>query len=120
MLHGPAPPHGHLASGRVAADVESARLEWEEANARFEHGLRDPRRAEALEEELEIVLRELRRRVGATYTLRELGLVYRDAEAWVRAALAEHAPTTGWPLSLSIVEGAAFHAYARGAVDYGP
>lgn len=104
----------------MAADVESARLEWEEANVRFERALRDPRRAEALQAELEIVLRELRRRVGATYTLRELGLVYRDAETWVRAALAEHAPASSWPLSLAIVEGAAFHAYARGAVDYGP
>jgi alcohol dehydrogenase class IV len=104
----------------VAADVESARLEWEDASARFDRALRDPGRAEALEAELEIVLRELRRRVGATFTLRELGLAYRDAEAWVREALAEHAPTAGWPLSLSIVEGAAFHVYSRGAVDYDP
>lgn len=104
----------------MAVDVESARLEWEDAGARFERALRDPARSDALEAELEIVLRELRRRIGATYTMRELGLAYREAEAWVRAALAEHAPESGWPSRLAIVEGAAFHSYARGAVDYDP
>jgi alcohol dehydrogenase class IV len=103
----------------VTAELESARLEWEEAASRFEQALRDPRRAASLEAELEIVLTELRRRIGATYTLRDLGLAYRDAETWVREALAERAPGREWLRRLSLVEGAAFHAYARGALDYG-
>ncbi|MFO7571038.1 MAG: hypothetical protein R6W48_00360 [Gaiellaceae bacterium] len=104
----------------MVADVQSARLEWEDANTRFERALRDPLRAEALEVQLEVVLSELRKRVGATYTLQELGVAYRVAEAWVRDVLAEHAPARDWPLTLSMVEGAAFYAYSRGAVDYDP
>jgi hypothetical protein len=104
----------------VAVDVESARLEWEDAHGRFERAIRDPQQAESLELELEIVLRELRRRVGATYTLAELDRAYREADAWVREALAEHAGRRDWPATQSMVEGAAFHAYSRGAVDYGP
>lgn len=120
MLHGRAPPRRRVASPRVAVDVESARLEWEGAHGRFERALRDPEQAEALELELEIVLRELRRRLGAIYTLGELGRAYREADAWVREALAEHAGRSDWPRTQAMVEGAAFYAYARGAVDYDP
>lgn len=63
---------------------------------------------------------ELRKRVGGTYTLRELASEYRTADAWAREAVSEHAPTTGWPGTLSMVEGAAFLLYSRGAVDYEP
>jgi hypothetical protein len=119
LLQRGAPPH-RLASGRVVADVQSARLEWEDANSRLEKAIRDPSRAEALEVQLELVLRELRKRVGAIYTLRELGVAYRTAEPWVQDVLAEHSPVRDWPVTLSMVEGAAFHAYSRGAVDYEP
>lgn len=100
--------------------MESARLDWEDAYGRLEDALRDPARADVLEVQLDVVLHELRKRVGATYTLGELGAEYRRAEAWVRDVLAEHAPSPGWPRTLAIVEGAAFHLYSRGAVDYVP
>ena len=34
--------------------------------------------------------------------------------------MAEHSPAPGWPRTLSLVEAAAFHEYARGAQDYEP
>ena len=37
-----------------------------------------------------------------------------------REAIEEHAPTPGWARSVSMVSDAAFHVYARGAVDYTP
>lgn len=120
LLHRRTPPRRRVASSRVAPDVESARLEWEDAHGRFERALRDPAQAEALDLELEIVLRELRRRLGSTYTLRELGRAYRGTDTWVRAALAEHAARRDWALRQSLVEGAAFHVYSRGAADYSP
>ncbi len=51
--------------------------------------------------------------------VRELADEYTRADVWAREALAEQA-TPGWPRTLSVVEGAAFHIYARGAVDYAP
>lgn len=104
----------------MSADVESARLDWADAYERLGDAFRDPGRADQLAAQVEAVLRELRKRLGGTYTLGELGAEYRTAEAWVREALSEHAAHPGWPRTLAMVEGAAFHLYSRGAVDYDP
>jgi hypothetical protein len=104
----------------VTAEVESARREWEEAFRRLEDVLREPGRSEALGDQLDLVVREVRKRVGGTYTLRELGAEYLNAERWVRDVVAEQAPAPGWPRTLALVEGAAFHVVSLGAVDYEP
>jgi len=94
------------------------RQEWEDAHRRLEAERSDRARYVRLVEQIEIVTDELRRRVGQTYTLDELAAAYRDAERWAREAVAEHAPSPGWPRDLALVLAAAFHAYQRGAVDY--
>jgi hypothetical protein len=96
------------------------RHEWEDGSRRLEAERGDPNRYHQLIAQVEVVLDELRRRVGGTYTLAELAAAYRDADAWARAAVADHAPGPGWPRDLSLVLAAAFHAYQRGAADYGP
>lgn len=107
---------------RAASDVEveSARREWEDGHRRLLAGAPDARAREQLLEQVEAVLTELRRRVGATFTLAELAAAYDDAERWSRPAVAELGPPPGWPRTLALVEGAAFHIYSRGAVDYAP
>jgi hypothetical protein len=102
----------------VRAEVESARRDWEDAYRRLQEESRDPAKADALKLQLDAVSEELRKRVGGTYTLRELASEYRHAERWTREAVAARAVTSGWPGTLSIVEGAAFLLYSRGAVDY--
>lgn len=109
-----------LASRSVRADVESARRAWEDGFRRYREEARDPVAAGRLDRHLELVTAELRRRIGATFTLAQLAAAYPGAERWTREVVAEHAPTAGWALTLSIVEDAAFHLYARGAVDYQP
>jgi hypothetical protein len=104
----------------VTAEVESARRDWEDAYRRLEEERRDPRKADALQVQLAVVTEELRKRLGGTYTLRELASEYWRADVWAREAVSEHAPTSGWPGTFSIVEGAAFLLYSRGAVDYEP
>lgn len=104
----------------MPADVDSARHEWEEAHRHLRRLLGDPGRPPALEDQLEVLVRELRKRVGASYTLGELSAEYRRAEPWVRDVVAEHTPAPGWPRTLALVEGAAFHAVSLGAVDYEP
>jgi hypothetical protein len=96
------------------------RHEWEDGSRRLEAERGDPHRYHQLSAQVEVVLDELRRRVGGTYTLAELAAAYRDSDAWARAAVADHAPGPGWPRDLSLVLAAAFHAYQRGAADYGP
>ena len=96
--------------------VESARREWDDgqrrllAEARRRAGARPAARAGR------------RRRRGAAPPGRrrrsrcaELAAAYAGADAWSREIVAEQAPAPGWPRTLSLVEAAAFHLYARGA-----
>jgi hypothetical protein len=104
----------------VSVALESARQDWEDAYRRLEEAARDPRYAEQLRLQLAVVTDELRKRIGSSFTLDDLARAYGTADEWIRDAVSEHAPTPGWPRTLSVVEGAAFHLYARGAVDYTP
>ena len=103
----------------MSPDVEIARLEWEHAYRDLADVARDPARDARVQAQLDAVTTELRRRVGGTYTLRELASEYAVADRWARDVLSEQG-VPGWPGTLALVEGAAFHIYARGAVDYQP
>jgi hypothetical protein len=102
------------------SQVEVARQEWEEGSRRLEAARGDERRYRELLVFLELVLDELRKRVGQTYTLRELVAAYGESDGWAREVLQERASAPGWPRDLTIVLAAAFDAYQRGAIDYEP
>lgn len=102
------------------AEIESARREWEEGYRRLQDEARREPAPERLLAQVDAVAAELRRRVGGTFTLRELASAYGEAERWSRDAVAERAAAPGWPRTLSLVEAAAFHEYSRGAQDYEP
>ena len=103
------------------AEVESARRDWEEGYRRLLEQARDAGAGERLHAQVEAVLAELRRRLGGTFTLRgaHRGRT-RPPTSGAATAVAEHAPSPGWPRTHSVVEAAAFHLYARGAQDYEP
>jgi hypothetical protein len=100
--------------------IEVARQEWQEASRRLEAAREDSRRYRQLLEFLELVLDELRKRMGQTYTLAELVAAYGEADRWGREVLEERAAAPGWHRDLTLVLGAAFDAYQRGATDYEP
>jgi hypothetical protein len=102
------------------SQVEVVRQEWQEGSRRLEAAREDGRRYRQLLELLDLVLDELRKRMGQTYTLAELVAFYGDAERWGREVLEERALTPGWPRDLTLVLAAAFDAYQRGANDYEP
>jgi hypothetical protein len=103
----------------VSADVVSARLEWERAYQDLAEVARDPMSEDRVRPQLERIVAELRRRLGGAFTIGELAEEYALADVWVRDVLSDHG-APGWSRTLSLVEGAAFHVYARGAVDYSP
>ncbi len=119
VLLGPASGPG-LGSAVVTPDLESARRDWEDAYRRFEDAGGEPVEAERMREQLAVVSAELRRRLGSNFTMAELAFEYRSADAWALEVVSERAASPGWPRTLTMVEGAAFHLYARGAVDYEP
>jgi hypothetical protein len=104
----------------VSAAVEVARREWEESHRLLEAEARDRGRYERLLDQVEVVSAELRRRIGQTFTLAELADEYARVDRWSRNAVASIGPPPDWPRTLALVEGAAFHRYALGALDYVP
>jgi alcohol dehydrogenase class IV len=100
--------------------VEVARQEWKEGARRLEAAREDRRRYRQLIDLLELVLDELRKRIGQTYTLAELVAAYGESDRWAREALGERAATPTWPRDLTMLIAAAFDAYQRGAIDYEP
>jgi hypothetical protein len=100
--------------------TDSIRVDWARAYQALEEHKDDARRHRQLLDAVDAVTQELRRRVGQTFTLDQLSKAYTGVEAWGRDAVAERAPYDGWPRDLALVEDAAFHLYARGAVDFEP
>ena len=100
--------------------IEVSRQEWEEGSRRLEAARDDGRRYRQLLELFELVLDELRKRIGQTYTLAELVSAYGESERWAHEVLQERAQQPGWPRDLTLVLAAAFDAYQRGATDYEP
>jgi hypothetical protein len=102
----------------VSTSTEIAKQEWEQAYRAY-RDVTDPGLEERLARQLEALLTELRRRVGGTFTVGELAEEYVRADIWARDVLSEQG-TREWPRTLALVEGAAFHLYARGAADFEP
>jgi hypothetical protein len=100
--------------------VSIARHEWEEGSRRLEAARDDSERYGRLLDLLALVLAELRKRIGQTYTLDELANAYGGSDRWAREVLDERAETPGWQPDLTVVVAAAFDAYQRGAIDYEP
>jgi hypothetical protein len=100
--------------------IEVARHEWREGTRRLEAAREEPPRYRQLLELEAIVLDELRKRVGQTYTLEELGTAYDDSDRWAREVLDERASGLAWPRDLTTVLAAAFDRFQRGAIDYEP
>lgn len=103
----------------MSGDLEITRQEWEHAYRDLLDAVRDPADDEHVRPQLDAITSELRRRIGGVFTLGELAEEYAAADRWAREVLAEQA-APDWPKTLTLVEGAAFHLYARGAVDYKP
>jgi hypothetical protein len=102
------------------SQIEVARHEWGDGSRRLEATREDRHRYRQLLELMELLLDELRKRIGQTYTLAELVAAYGESERWGREVLEERAAAPGWPRDLSLVLAAAFDAYQRGAIDYEP
>jgi len=99
-----------------AVAVENARLQWEEGYRRLNEHASDRPTYLHLLAQVDVVIDELNRRVGQTFTLADLAVAYDDADRWLLEVL----PPGAGAIQLGLVEDAAFHLYARGAVDYAP
>jgi hypothetical protein len=101
------------------ATVDTIRREWEDGHRRLQALADDETLYLRLLSQVEVVLDELRRRVGETFTLAELADAYGEADRWSREALEDRGPPRAYR-DAALVGDAAFYAYARGAIDYRP
>lgn len=104
----------------MAADLELARQQWRDGNRRLEEARSDRTRYRQLVDGTDRVVDALRRRLGQSFTLDELAAAYGGADDWVLELLENADPEGVVPFEPGTVADAAFHAYARGAVDYRP
>jgi len=96
--------------------VQNARLQWEDGYRRLREHASDRATYQRLLAQVDVLTGELNRRVGQTFTLAELAAAYDEADRWLLEVL----PPGAGAVQLGLVEDAAFHLYARGAVDYEP
>ena len=108
----------HTGLALVSVDVNSARREWATGHRRFLEATRDPRAADRLHRQVEVLFAELRRRVGGTFTTAALAREYGQADGWAREAIELRAPAPGWSRTCSLSLDEAFYLYCRGAQDY--
>lgn len=102
-------------------ELELARQQWEDGNRRIEGAReRDHPRYTLLMTQVDVVADGLRRRVGQSFTLAELAAAYDGADEWARGIIDDADPDAPPTVEPGTVADAAFHAYARGAVDYRP
>ena len=99
--------------------VRLAREDWRAGEQIVERVLADPRRAPVARSVMLELQRELRRRLGQTYTLAALVRAYEDADRWGRAAAQRVAPGVGWVQDSAFADAACARA-ARNARDWTP
>ena len=104
----------------MSSALDSARREWELGRRRYERALLEDAHPERVEAQFDVLIAELRRRIGTTFTLVELARAYEHADAWAMQVIEEQALAPGWAHTVSTATDAAFYVFARGAVDYTP
>jgi hypothetical protein len=101
-------------------DVELARQNWEDGRRRIERTPAGSPEARRLAAEVELIVAQLQRRLGQTFTLGELAVAYDDSAEWARDVLYDVRPDDASPPDTATVTDAAFQRFARGALDYRP
>jgi len=96
----------------VAYAVENALFQWREGE-RYVRDADDPLRLR-LERVTDVVLAELRRRLGSSFLIGELASFYAEGTDWAVELAQRHTSGT----DVSYVVDAAFARYAREASDY--
>jgi hypothetical protein len=96
----------------VSYTIENALFQWEEGEARIRAA--DPSESRELDQAARLVVDELRRRLGGTFTLDELVILYGEGTDWAADAVQRRFFGTDTAAAVN----AAFLRYASGAIDF--
>lgn len=95
---------------------DSAIHQWRRGERRLAQA--PPERARLLGRVTDVLVAELRRRLGGRFRAEELAELYDKGTAWCLQLAMDTAPEDPWAWDSSIVVDAAFARYVREAVDY--
>lgn len=95
---------------------ENAIYDWQEGERRVRDA--PPDRRVVLERIVDLLVAELRRRLGGAFTTQELLELYGHGTDWCHDLAARAAPSAPWAWEARIVGDAAFARYVREAADY--
>jgi hypothetical protein len=95
---------------------ENAIYQWQQGERRLRAA--PPERRSLLERVTEMLIAELRRRLGGRFSADELVELYGRGTAWCLQAAMNVAPDDPWAWDSAIVVDAAFARYLREASDY--
>jgi hypothetical protein len=96
----------------VAYTIENALFLWEEGETRLRQA--EGRSGRELDQAVRLVVDQLRRRLGGSFTLDELVALYGEGTDWV----SDEVQRRFWDVDSSAAVNAGFLRYARGAMDY--
>ncbi len=95
---------------------ENAIYQWQQGERRLKAASAE--RRPLLERVTEVLVAELRRRLGGRFTTAELVELYATSAAWCMQLAMNAAPDDPWAWEAGIVADAAFARYVRGASDF--
>jgi hypothetical protein len=102
-------------------EIESMRRDWSDGERRLAAArLREPARAVAYDRVVAELRRNLRRRVGQTFSLADLAEVYAGSARWARDVAQRAAPGAAYAHDLAVTADAVFADAARQASDWTP
>lgn len=102
----------------MAYPLDNALYQWEEGHARFRELSAQPRMAGLLNRAVDAISDELRRRIGPTFSTRQLADLYGAGTDWCLEAARVAMPIDAVDLDPQAIVDGAFHLYLRGATDY--
>lgn len=95
---------------------DNAIHQWQRGERRLAQA--PPERARLLAQVTDVLVAELRRRLGGRFSAEELAELYGRGTAWCLQLAMDTAPADPWAWDSGIVVDAAFARYLREAVDY--
>jgi hypothetical protein len=97
--------------------VEQLLVLWSDGESRLRAA--EPRERRVMEQVIETIVLELRRRLGGAFRSVELGRLYLEGTDWCFEIATQVAPGTPEAWDMPTIVGASFSRYLRRASDYG-
>jgi hypothetical protein len=106
------------AARHSSPEVENAVFQWEEGYRRLQDARSEPQVHRALARAVVAIQDQLRKRLGSSFSVRELAALYRESGDWTLDYAMRSRPEDLARWDPSVAVDAAFYLYMREAADF--